>query len=41
MLFFYLRSFMYHPSLEVRGVDPEYNQSQPIPRLFKWGQGYI
>lgn len=40
MVFFYFRMFMYHPQLEIHGVDPEYCQCQPIARIFRWGSGY-
>ena len=40
MVFFYLRNFWYRPDIEIIGVNPEYNQSQPIPRIFRWGKEY-
>lgn len=40
VVFFYLRAFMYHPRLEVKGVEPEYSKTQPIVRIFRWGEGY-
>jgi hypothetical protein len=40
MVYFYFRMFMYHPQLQVKGVEPEYCQCQPIPRLFRWGEGF-
>lgn len=40
MVFFYLRNFMYDTSLQVCGTDPEFSESQPIARVFRWRKGY-
>ncbi len=40
MVYFNLRMFMYHPQVEVWGVEPEYSRCQPVPRIFKWSSGF-